>query len=119
VAWQITESGGAWVYDPDLSHASEFEATFREQPDGQTRVELEHRYIERHGGPQRLAPPVSGVMAFAADCYLRMLTARATTRATVTIEMADCAVMPIFAQRDSGMTSVGLKAAALVNDRYR
>ena len=31
------------------SHASEFEATFREQSDGQTRVELEHRYIERHG----------------------------------------------------------------------
>ncbi|MGO8889229.1 MAG: SRPBCC family protein [Streptosporangiaceae bacterium] len=49
VAWQITESDGAWVYDPDLSHASEFEATFREQPDGQTRVELEHRHIERHG----------------------------------------------------------------------
>jgi len=49
VAWQITESGGAWVHDPDLSHASEFEATFRERPDGQTRVGLEHRYIERHG----------------------------------------------------------------------
>jgi hypothetical protein len=51
--------------------------------------------------------------------YLRMLTARATTRAMVTIEMEACAVMPIFAQRDSGMVSVGLKAAALVNDRYR
>lgn len=49
VAWQITESGGAWVYDPDISHASEFEATFRPQPDGQTRVEVEHRHIDRHG----------------------------------------------------------------------
>ena len=49
VAWQITANGDAWVYDPDLSHASEFEVTFREQPDGQTRVELEHRNIGRHG----------------------------------------------------------------------
>jgi hypothetical protein len=48
-----------------------------------------------------------------------MLTARATTSATVTIETADCTVMAILAQRVSGMTSVGLKAAALVNDGYR
>jgi hypothetical protein len=48
-----------------------------------------------------------------------MLTARATTRATVTIETAAWAVMPIFAQRDIGMTSVGLNAAAFVKDRYR
>jgi uncharacterized protein YndB with AHSA1/START domain len=50
VAWQITESGGDWVYDPDASHGSEFEVTFTSQPDGQTLVELEHRHIERHGG---------------------------------------------------------------------
>jgi uncharacterized protein YndB with AHSA1/START domain len=49
VAWQITEDNGAWVYDPDITRASEFEATFRPQPDGQTRVELEHRHIDRHG----------------------------------------------------------------------
>lgn len=49
VAWQITAQGEAWVYDPDPSHASEFEVTFREQPDGRTRVELEHRNIGRHG----------------------------------------------------------------------
>jgi uncharacterized protein YndB with AHSA1/START domain len=49
VAWQITESGGDWVYDPDASHGSEFEVTFTSQPDGQTLVELEHRHIERHG----------------------------------------------------------------------
>ena len=66
VAWQITVNGDAWVYDPDPSHASEFEVTFREQPGGQTRVELEHRNIDRHGpgaagihqgivGPGRLA----------------------------------------------------------------
>lgn len=49
VAWQITAAGDAWVYDPDISHASEFEVTFREQPDGGTLVELEHRHIGRHG----------------------------------------------------------------------
>ncbi|HEX6522941.1 MAG TPA: SRPBCC domain-containing protein [Streptosporangiaceae bacterium] len=49
VAWQITAQGDAWVYDPDITHASEFEVNFREQPDGQTRVELEHRGIGRHG----------------------------------------------------------------------
>src|SRR4029077_5288379 len=51
--------------------------------------------------------------------YLRMLTARATTRATVTIDTVAWAVMAILAQRDSGRTSVGLNAAALVKDRYR
>ncbi len=67
-----------------------------------------------------IGTPICGQLAlWAVGCYLRMLTARATTRATVTIEMAACTVMAIFAQRDSGMTSVGLKAAALVNDRYR
>ncbi len=51
-------------------------------------------------------------------CYRRMLTARAMTRTTVTIDTADCSSMAVFAHRDSGMTSVGLDAAALVNDRY-
>jgi uncharacterized protein YndB with AHSA1/START domain len=48
VAWQITADGDAWVYDPDISRASEFEVTFQEQPDGRTLVELEHRNIGRH-----------------------------------------------------------------------
>jgi uncharacterized protein YndB with AHSA1/START domain len=49
VSWQITANGDDWVLDPDPSRASEFEVTFTGQPDGQTRVELEHRHIERHG----------------------------------------------------------------------
>ena len=51
--------------------------------------------------------------------YLRMLTARAMTRATVTIDTPACTAMAPLAQRDSGMTSVGLKAVALVNATYR
>jgi hypothetical protein len=58
-------------------------------------------------------------MALAGWPYTRMLTARATIRATVTIEMIDCTVMASFAHLDSGITSVGLNAAALVNARYR
>ena len=45
-AWQITPT---WQYEPDLAKASEVEITFTPQDDGATRVELEHRYFERHG----------------------------------------------------------------------
>lgn len=49
--------------------------------------------------------------------HFRMLTARATTRSTVTSETEDCSIISILAQRDSGITSVGLKAVELVNER--
>ena len=49
--------------------------------------------------------------------YFKMLTARATISATVMMEMTDCRAMASFAQRDSGITSVGLNADALVNAR--
>jgi len=48
-----------------------------------------------------------------------MLTARATTSATVSRATADWSNMSIFAHRDRGITSVGLKATALVNETYR
>ena len=48
--------------------------------------------------------------------YLRMLTARAMTRAAVTREIADCSIIDSFAHFDNGMVSVGLNAVALVND---
>jgi uncharacterized protein YndB with AHSA1/START domain len=61
VAWQITAHGDTWAYDPDLAHASEFEVNFHEQPGGQTRVELEHRNIGRHGpGADGIHQGVSG-----------------------------------------------------------
>jgi uncharacterized protein YndB with AHSA1/START domain len=61
VSWQITANGDNWVYDPDPSRASEFEVTFVPQPDGGTRVELEHRHIERHGeGAAGIHAGVSG-----------------------------------------------------------
>jgi uncharacterized protein YndB with AHSA1/START domain len=49
VSWQINARGDDWYADPDPAHASEIEVTFTALPDGQTRVELEHRLFERHG----------------------------------------------------------------------
>jgi uncharacterized protein YndB with AHSA1/START domain len=46
IAWQITP---AWGYEPDLAKASEVEVRFSPEPDGSTRVDLEHRHFERHG----------------------------------------------------------------------
>jgi uncharacterized protein YndB with AHSA1/START domain len=46
IAWKITSE---WGYEPDLAKSSEVEIIFRQQGDGATRVELEHRHLERHG----------------------------------------------------------------------
>jgi len=46
MAWQVTP---AWGYEPDAANASEVEVRFTPQPDGTTRVDLEHRHFERHG----------------------------------------------------------------------
>ena len=46
IAWQID---GRWQYEPELARASEVEVRFTRAGDGLTRVDLEHRYLERHG----------------------------------------------------------------------
>jgi uncharacterized protein YndB with AHSA1/START domain len=57
LTWQLNCQ---YEYDPDLSHASEVEVLFTEE-DGLTRVDFEHRYIERLGvGREELAKSVSG-----------------------------------------------------------
>jgi len=45
IAWQITHE---WGYQPDLAQSSEVEIRFT-PVDGGTRVDLEHRHLERHG----------------------------------------------------------------------
>jgi uncharacterized protein YndB with AHSA1/START domain len=46
LAWQVTPE---WGYQPDLSQSSEVEIRFTPTPEGGTRVDLEHRQLERHG----------------------------------------------------------------------
>lgn len=46
MAWQIST---AWKFEPDLAKSSEVEVRFIPEGDGATLVELEHRYLERHG----------------------------------------------------------------------
>jgi len=46
MAWQITPN---WQYEPDLAKSSEVDIRFTPLADGTTRVDLEHRYFERHG----------------------------------------------------------------------
>jgi hypothetical protein len=46
MAWQVSPT---WQYEPELAKSSEVEVRFTPQADGTTRVDLEHRYFERHG----------------------------------------------------------------------
>lgn len=46
LAWQITAD---WQFEPDLSKSSEVEVRFTALDHGRTRVDLEHRFLERMG----------------------------------------------------------------------
>ncbi|OBF30902.1 ATPase [Mycobacterium sp. ACS1612] len=56
--WDI---GPTWRVETDLSRTSEVEVRFTAESDQRTRVELEHRHIERHGdGWQSVKAGVDG-----------------------------------------------------------
>jgi DNA-binding transcriptional ArsR family regulator/uncharacterized protein YndB with AHSA1/START domain len=46
VTWQI---GAGWVYEPDPARASEIEVRFLAESQQRTRIEFEHRHLERYG----------------------------------------------------------------------
>lgn len=56
LTWQIN---GSWQYDPDPGRASEIEVRFTPDGDGQTRVDLEHRRLERLVGGQAMHDSIS------------------------------------------------------------
>jgi uncharacterized protein YndB with AHSA1/START domain len=56
LAWQLT---GEWKYDPDF--VTEVEVRFTDEGDGRTRVDLEHRDIDRYGeGAEQVRTALSG-----------------------------------------------------------
>lgn len=58
LAWHLQ---GDWDYDPDPAKSSEIEVRFTELDTPEhTRVELEHRHIERHDGPDEVRRGVAG-----------------------------------------------------------
>jgi hypothetical protein len=61
VGGHIWDIGPTWQLESDLNRASEVEVRFTAESDHRTRVELEHRYIERHGeGWESVAAGVDG-----------------------------------------------------------
>jgi uncharacterized protein YndB with AHSA1/START domain len=62
MAWQITSG---WQFEPDLNKSSEVEVRFTPEPDGTTRVDLEHRHLERHGdGAEQMRAAIDGGMGW-------------------------------------------------------
>jgi uncharacterized protein YndB with AHSA1/START domain len=58
LSWHL---GTTFAYDPDLAHASELDIRFHAAGDNRTRVEFEHRHIERHGeGYEKLRDVLDG-----------------------------------------------------------
>jgi uncharacterized protein YndB with AHSA1/START domain len=51
LSWHLN---GQWQYDADPSHASEVEVRFVPEGPSRTKVEFEHRYIERSAGAEQL-----------------------------------------------------------------
>ena len=78
IGWQITHE---WSYEPDLARSSEVEIRFEPQPDGSTRVDLEHRLLGRHGpGAAAIRTAVDSPNGWTG--VLRLFAARAEERRT-------------------------------------
>lgn len=69
--------------------------------------------------PRPPRPSSSSSLADRPTLYLKSPTAREMTSAITIREIADCTIIVIFAQRASGIVSVGLNEHALVNETYR
>ena len=78
LAWQITHE---WGYQPDLAQSSEVEVRFTPLRGGSTQVDLEHRFIERHGaGGEAMRTAVGDPNGWTA--ILNLFSERVNARAT-------------------------------------
>ena len=70
LSWHLQ---GDWTYDPDPAKASEIEVRFIAEAPDRTRVELDHRHIERHNHADRVLQGIespdgwSGILARYSD----------------------------------------------------
>jgi len=62
LSWQLN---GQWEFDPDSAHASEVEVRFIAESGSRTRVELEHRHIERAIHAEQLRGGVDSAQGWA------------------------------------------------------
>jgi uncharacterized protein YndB with AHSA1/START domain len=93
IAWQIAPS---WHdFEPDLSKASEVDIRFTAEAGGMTRVDLEHRYFERHGKDfEKIRTGVGGAGGW--EGLLQMFTRKANVYHPAILPLAF-----IFAANDS------------------
>lgn len=69
MSWHIQSD---WRYDPDESKASELEVRFIAESPVSTRVELEHRNLERHGdGAAQMRESVNGGWVVVVEQYMK------------------------------------------------
>jgi uncharacterized protein YndB with AHSA1/START domain len=76
--WEISAD---WKPDARASFASEVEVSFHREPDGRTRVELEHRHFERMGeaGGGKMRNEVDRGWPAILDLYTKALTGEGPT----------------------------------------
>lgn len=60
LSWQINQD---WQIDEDPAHASEIEVTFTSEGPKLTRVAIEHRHLDRHGGPEAARKIMASISA--------------------------------------------------------
>ena len=101
-AWQVTPQ---WTHEPDLAKSSEVEVKFTAVSDGSTRVDLEHRYFNRHGdGNPRSNHALPNIILGGTGGYFKMgrylqLPATSPTKVLISLANAFGVNVPSFGEK--------------------